>query len=173
MGLTVNWSWNRPNVADPNGPNKAMQENLGKLAEGIGAAVKYNRKKKAADMMEAKGQAQDRIKAIDAEIAELEGKLQQYEQKRQEDTLRAQNSAAAAQAMEGYVPNSARTPTGAPEQGSPQYTTDQYQDQYLATQAAKAANPGFNRSYSPYDRNARMNAEYDKPNFNGGFRWGR
>ena len=164
MGLTVNWSWNRPNVADPNGPNKAMQENLGKLAEGIGAAVKYNRKKKAADMMEAKGQAQDRIRAIDAEIAELEGKLQ-----------RAQNSAAAAQAMEGYVPNSAWTPTGAPEQGSPQFTTDQYQDQYIATQQALAGQP--NRSYSPYDKNARMNAEYNmngyRPNFNGGFRWGR
>lgn len=196
MGLTVNWSWNRPNVVDPDGPNQAMQTNLGKLASGIGAAVKYGRKMKAADMMEAKGKAQDRIKAIDAEIAELEGKLQEYEQKRQEDTQRAQNSIAAAQAMEGYVPNSARAPSGAPEQGSPQFTTDQYQDQYIATQQALAGQPNRsytpdrtardqylatqaalagqpNRSYSPYDKNARMNAEYGMLGYRPNFRWGR
>lgn len=176
MALTIsNWG----NVSTQmNTPRQNMtSEDWAALGRGLGGLQKWSQRQKAADLMEGKAAAQDRIKAIDEEIASLEAKLQGFEEKREADTLAAQRRAEQEQKMQGYAPASAGRPTDVP-QVSPQFTTDQYQDQYLATQQALAAQPAQpNRSYSPYDRNARMNAEYGmngyRPNFNGGYRWGR
>lgn len=109
MGLTV--SYFRPNVNQnmQAGKGDLNEDNLGSLAQGIGAYNKYKYRMKAADLMEGKGKAQDRINEIDAEIAELENKLNEYEQARQQDAQRVQASQAASQQMEGYAPTAEPT----------------------------------------------------------------
>lgn len=145
MGLTI--SWNSPTLRQGT-PGKGIESSDWRaLGEGLGGLQRWSQKQKAADLMEGKAKAMDRIKAIDAEIAELEGQLQGFEEKRAADTLAARRRAAAEEGMQGYVPAEAGRPTDVP-QVSPQFTTDPYQDQYLATQQALAAQPPQpNRSY--------------------------
>lgn len=172
MGLTV--SYFRPNVNQnmQAGKGDLNEDNLGALAKGIGAYNKYNYRMKAADLMEGKGKAQDRINEIDAEIAELENKLNEYEQARQQDAQRVQASQAASQQMEGYRPNVGAQPPTSNEQ-----TNSIYADQYLAQQAAMANQP--NRSYGPTvaNRMAQIDAakqmEGYRPNTMSNYRWRR
>lgn len=142
MGLTI--SWNSPTLRQGT-PGKGIESSDWRaLGEGLGGLQRWSQRQKAADLMEGKANAVDRIRAIDAEIAELEAQLQGVEDKRAADTLAAQNRGAAAQAMEGYSPLP-QGPQGAPGEPYEQVTTDPYQDQYLATQQALAGQP--NRSY--------------------------
>ena len=173
MGLTIS-NWGNVSTKMDTPRQNITSDDWAALGRGLGDLQKWSQRQKAADLMEGKATVQDRIKAIDEEIASLEAKLQGYEEQAMADAQAAENRAIQQQNMEGYSPIDAWTPKGPEAAPYPQQTPDVYQDQYLATQAA-TAQP--NRSYGPYDRNARMNAEYGmngyKPNFNGGYRWGR
>lgn len=144
MALTIsNWGNFSTNMATPN--QGIASEDWAALGRGLGGLQRWSQRQKAAELMEGKATAQDRIKAIDEEIASLEAKLQEYDAQARADAQAAENRAIQQQNMEGYSPLP-QGPQGAQDASPyPQVTPDVYQDQYLATQAALAGQP--NRSY--------------------------
>ena len=159
MGLTVNWNWQMPAVADPNGPSNAVEEGFSRLGKGIGAAVKYGRKAKAADMMEGRAGAEARIAEIDKELKELEGQLSELEVKRDREQFNDNRSAAQEQ-MEGYRPNSASVGYG---HGAGAGTEQQAYGAQEMSQQRNAALAGQNGQYAAsqmqgYDQNAMSRA---------------
>lgn len=103
MGLTIaNWG----NVSTQmNTPRQNMtSDDWAALGRGLGGLQKWSQRQKAAELMEGKATAQDRIKAIDEEIASLEAKLREYEAQAnadaQADALRAEQE----QNIQGYTP---------------------------------------------------------------------
>lgn len=103
MGLTVNFQ--RPNVRDMVAPQAPITgDQIGSFASGIGAMARWSQKQKAADMMEGKAKAMDRIAEIDKEIAELEGQLKSIEDAKAKE--QAERDEASQKAMEENLWNS-------------------------------------------------------------------
>lgn len=103
MGLTVNFQ--RPNVRDMVAPQAPITgDQIGSFASGIGAMARWSQKQKAADMMEGKAKAMDRIAEIDKEIAELEGQLKSIEDAKAKE--QAEHDEVAQQALEENLWNS-------------------------------------------------------------------
>ena len=99
MGLTIS-NWGNVSTRLGNPQQGIASEDWAALGKGLGGLQKWSQQQKAADMMEGKAQVQDRIKAIDAEIAELEGKLKGLEAEQ------AARDEANAQAMDENLWNS-------------------------------------------------------------------
>lgn len=103
MGLTVNFQ--RPNVRDMVAPQAHITgDQIGSFASGIGAMARWSQKQKAAEMMEGKAKAMDRIAEIDKEIAELEGQLKSIEDAKAKE--QAERDEANQKAMEENLWNS-------------------------------------------------------------------
>lgn len=115
MGLTIaNWGNFSTKMDTPR--QNITSEDWAALGRGLGGLQRWSQRQKAADLMEGKATAQDRIKAIDEEIASLEAKLQEYEAQKQE--YEAQNNADAQAAalraeqeqnIQGYTPENLST----------------------------------------------------------------
>ena len=178
MGLTIaNWGNVSTNMARPN--HGIASEDWAALGRGLGGLQKWSQRQKAADMMEGRATAQYRIKAIDDEIASLEAKLQGYEEQARADAQAAENRAVQQQNMEGYSPLP-QGPQGSQDASPyPQVTSDVYQDQYLAAQAARAGQPNRSvQTYNPGLRDTRENiytaSQADRAlQLQGKYRWGR
>lgn len=167
MGLTIS-NWGNVSTRLGNPQQGIASDDWAALGKGLGGLQKWSQQQKAADMMEGKANVQDRIKAIDAEIAELEAKLNEFQE--QEDAAR--RGAFAAEGMAGYRPNQALAVGPAPEN-----VTSIYGEQYLAT-------PTQNRSFNMDAVRAmeKEQADYEKQKAMQGaayannmakYRWGR
>lgn len=103
MGLTIS-NWGNVSTRLGNPQQGIASDDWAALGKGIGGAYRWKQRQKAADMMESKANVQDRIKAIDAEIAELEGKLKGLEEEQAKE--QAARDEANQQAMEENLWNS-------------------------------------------------------------------
>lgn len=103
MGLTIS-NWGNVSTRLGNPQQGIASDDWAALGKGIGGAYRWRQRQKAADLMESKAQLQDRIKAIDAEIAELEGKLKGLEEEQAKE--QAARDEANQQAMEENLWNS-------------------------------------------------------------------
>lgn len=174
MGLTI--SWNSPTLRQGTPGQGISSNDWAALGKGLGGMQKWAQKQKAADLMEGKANAVDRIRAIDAEIAELEAKLQEYDAQNRADAQAAENRAIQQQNMQGYTPENLST-------------DDMLAAQYAAQQNwENAGNPvaaKYGRPVNPHVTNGQVNAgfvndltELERQNAMrtaalGKYRWGR
>jgi Skp family chaperone for outer membrane proteins len=175
MALTIsNWGNFSTNMATPN--QGIASEDWAALGRGLGGLQRWSQRQKAADLMEGKAAAQDRIKAIDEEIASLEAKLQEYDAQAKADAQAAALRAEQEQNMQGYTPENLST-------------DDRLAAQYAAQQNwENAGNPvaaKYGRPVNPHVTNDQVNSgfandltELERQNAMrtaalGKYRWGR
>ena len=175
MGLTIS-NWGNVSTKMDTPRQNITSDDWAALGRGLGDLQKWSQRQKAADLMEGKAAAQDRIKAIDEEIASLEAKLQGYEEQARADAQAAENRAIQQQNMQGYTPENLST-------------DDRLAAQYAAQQNwENAGNPvaaKYGRPVNPHVTNDQVNAgfvndltELERQNAMrtaalGKYRWGR
>lgn len=175
MGLTIaNWGNFSTQMNTPR--QNMTSDDWAALGRGLGGLQKWSQKQKAAELMEGKATAQDRIKAIDEEIASLEAKLQEYDAQARADAQAAENRAIQQQNMQGYTPENLSTD----DRLAAQYAAQQNWENAGNPVAAKYGSP-----VNPHVTNDQVNAgfvndltELERQNAMrtaalGKYRWGR